>query len=171
MKRRTLPADPPLPELEVYEPDLWVDKWLVEPPHEVRDRRHLAKLVESLATRGWAGRPLLAETVRGGWRAWTGSHRLWAARRVERVTEVPVVVLDKRAYVRVHGRPSRSYCSDTFDDEDRLGRLLECGDHRAALLMARELKFRHADAVRLLRRPGRRVADPEVVGIRPSRRT
>jgi|GEM_PF-3238682 len=167
-KRPTiLDADPEVPELEVFEPDFWVDKWLIEPVHEVHDRRFLRRLVADMAKNGWTGRPLLVETVRKGWRAWTGSHRTWAARLVERVKEIPIVLIDKRSYVRVHGRPKRSYLSDTFDDEDRLGRLLEAGDDRAALLMARECRIPHAE--RLLRRAPRRAADPEIVGIRTRR--
>jgi hypothetical protein len=166
-KPTILSADPEVPELEIYEPDFYVDKFLIEPVHEVRDRRLLHRLCTDMAKNGWTGRPLLVETVRGGWQAWTGSHRTWAARRVRRIEEIPIVLIDKRAYVRVHGRPVRSYLSDTCDDEDRLGRFLEAGDDKAALLMARECHI--ADGDRLLRRQPRRAADPEVVGIRALR--
>lgn len=60
------------------------------------DREHLQSLVESMRNRGWIGRPLLIEEVyRYGFPqyiAWTGSHRIEAAKRVG-LAYIPCLVI------------------------------------------------------------------------------
>lgn len=168
-RRRTAPRPARPDELDLYPPDFWVEPARVEPVHAVGNTKHFRSVLASMKRDGWQGRPLLVESVgAAGWLAWTGSHRTAAAQALG--IPIPVVVLDKRAYVRVHGRPVRSYLSETVDDVDRLGRLLECGDDRAARLMARECGLTAAAAERALRRPRRRTGGPPRAGspLRPA---
>lgn len=155
-------------ELEAYPPDFYVDPDRIEPPHAVRDSAHLRSIVASFRKHGgWCGRPLLVESVgKAGWLSWTGSHRIAGARIVGKkvVSKIPVVLINKLAYVRVHGRPKRSYLSETLEDEERLGRLLECGDERAARLMAREVGLDLDETEQAIRRPRRRTGGPSRVG-------
>jgi hypothetical protein len=147
-------------DLVRFPPDFWVPPHRIEPPHGVRRPKHFESLVRSFQRHGWRGRPVLVETIgRDGWLGWTSSHRLPAAIQAG-VKLVPIVVLDKAAYVRVHGRPKRSFLSETSEDEERLGRLIECGDERAARLMARECGLTPLDAEHLLRRPRRTTGGP-----------
>jgi hypothetical protein len=143
-----------------FRPDFWVALERVEPLHEVRSTPKFLALVRSFKKFKWQGRPLLVESVGlAGWLSWTGSHRI-AAALAAGIKQVPVILLNKRAYVRVHGRPKRSYLSETVEDEERLGRLLECGDERAARLMARECGLSPLDLEHILREPRRQTGGP-----------
>lgn len=155
-------------EIELYPPDFYVNPKRIEPPHDVKDSAHLRSIVASFRKHGgWCGRPLLVESVgRAGWLSWTGSNRIKAAWIVGEkiVPEIPVVLIDKRAYVHVHGRPKRSYLSETIEDEERLGRLIECGDERAARLMAREVGLDLDATERAIRQTKRKTGGPSRVG-------
>lgn len=64
------------------------------PPHEVRDTDKLSALVAAMTADGWSGRALLVVARGDRYVAWTGSHRL-AAARAAGVTNVPVVVVSE----------------------------------------------------------------------------
>ena len=69
----------------------------VEPPHRANNAEKLALLTASMEG-GWQGRPLvLLEGGAGGWFAWTGSHRIQAARDAG-LEEVPAVLLDNELW-------------------------------------------------------------------------
>lgn len=101
-----------------------------------------ARLVDGMSRRGWRGRPLLVEEVEGGWLAWTGTHRLYAA-LASGVWRVPVVEVDKRRWKKAHGPPpsGTAMLSETFEDECRLGWLLMTGDEPAIELMRYEVLY------------------------------
>ena len=61
--------------------------------HEVRDYDKLQGLVNSMQTEGWTGRPLLTFFNGKVDYAWTGSHRITAARIVD--VDVPVLRIDE----------------------------------------------------------------------------
>jgi hypothetical protein len=126
-------------------PDEIIPTDKIMPVHDVTDTTKLERLVNSMATEGWQGDPILV--IAGGnepHRALTGSHR-WAAANQEGIN-VPVRVLD----------PGLSVDDEIEDlwfnlanaggsDEDRLElleRLLEAGevDADAVDLMRRELE-------------------------------
>ena len=84
-----------------------VDPRNITPLHRVKKRRkhHLRELVRRLRESGWQGRPLLVERIgRNRYQAWTGTHRLAAARRL-RMRRVPVVVIDSQKWIRRWGPP------------------------------------------------------------------
>src|SRR3974390_1873180 len=80
----------------------WINPGRVEPPHEVRELGKYERLVHHMSEHGWQGRPLIGrvsfhsrvfedEHVMYAYDAWTGSHRIAAARVVG--VSVPLVVL------------------------------------------------------------------------------
>lgn len=87
--------------------DAWGDRWSVslterqdvadpaniEPLHEVRDAGKLEALVASMERDGWQGRPLLVSARDGRFFAYTGSHRI-AAARAAGLDRVPVVIIE-----------------------------------------------------------------------------
>jgi len=105
-----------------------VDPKIISPLHKIKPSRRteLRELMQSMAT-GWQGRPLLVEPalVAGGrysYQAWTGTHRLAAARRL-RIRLVPIVIIDTRRWVQRWGRP-KGLLIDEFDDETFLRRII-----------------------------------------------
>lgn len=121
----------------------------IEPLHEVQDEDKLADLARAMEEDGWLGRPLLVEDLgRGsGYRAWTGSHRLPAA-RLAGLESVPAVLVDTAKLARVL-EPRRqlgvlSYVAATSDDDERLALLREAGDVKAAALMLAEVRANEA---------------------------
>lgn len=67
----------------------------VQPPHEVdAHSSHLQEILASLQEHGWTGRPLLVEELPdGNYRAWTGSHRIAAAKKL-RLSTVPCLLIN-----------------------------------------------------------------------------
>jgi hypothetical protein len=61
----------------------------IAPPHEVRDEAKKDRLAEAMGEHGWQGRPLLVVDT-GTDTAWTGSHRLEAAKQAG-LDHIPVV--------------------------------------------------------------------------------
>jgi hypothetical protein len=117
----------------------------INPPHLVTDRAKYRSMIEAFEqSEDWEGRPLLVEERGDGtYQAWTGSHRIAAARVVWVV--VPVVVIDREALDRVHGqeRPGlhfdRTGSSGSDGDQDRIEYLEAAGDAQAAALMQEEV--------------------------------
>jgi hypothetical protein len=71
----------------------------VRPVNRARDEALLAHLVESMTKDGWTQRPLLVEETSLGlsspqYFAWTGSHRIEAAKRVK-LPSIPCCVLQQ----------------------------------------------------------------------------
>lgn len=59
--------------------------------HSVTDPRKASRLAESMQADGWHGEPLLVVKYGDGYQAWTGTHRLAAAKSAG--VDVPVYVL------------------------------------------------------------------------------
>ena len=64
----------------------------IEPLHEVRDAGKLETLTASMERNGWQGRAILVSVRDGGFFAYTGSHRI-AAARAAGLEQIPVVVI------------------------------------------------------------------------------
>ena len=98
----------------------------LDPLHEVRDETKLAMLVASMDADGWTGRPLLVQDTGEGWyQAWTGSHRIAAAREAG-IDSIPCVVIDNPT-LDPHG-----------SDSTRARELSRAGLDAAADLMSQE---------------------------------
>ena len=123
--------------------DVPIDK--INPLHEVRNEDKLVKLTEAMKQEGWKGRPLVVEPLGEGYQAWTGSHRLPAAKEAG-IETIPVLVIDFDKVVAVmrgwgyeldelrHG-----IGDSLIEDEDRYDILMEAGDKEAAKLMHEEV--------------------------------
>ena len=86
----------------------------VEPPHRANNAEKLQRLTASMEEGGWQGRPLVVLEVADGFAAWTGSHRLQAARDAG-LEEVPAVLLDNELW-------------EVIDEE--LGNIWDRGGHQ-----------------------------------------
>lgn len=118
----------------------------VTPLRGAIDSAKVAHLTRSMAYRGWSGPPLLAEPMpHGSYVAWTGRHRLLAARSA-RLSWVPLLLVDVARWAQVHGSPCPyGAVYDTRDDIHRAMSLAMAGDLTAASLMAHEISgARHA---------------------------
>lgn len=126
----------------------WIEPELIEPPHEVRDRAKLARLIDAMnADERWTHRPLLAiEDPVYGYVALTGSHRIAAAREVW--AEIPVVVVDggraarRGLTVDLVGRQLRLFFRGRMltDEDEKIAALRAIGDRAAARLMQMEIE-------------------------------
>ena len=122
---------------------LAVDPRNITPLLRVKKSRkhHLRELVRRLRESGWQGRPLLVErTGRNRYQAWTGTHRLAAARRL-RMRRVPVVVIDGQKWLRRWGPPEDLIVDEVDDDFDKYVALLQAGDTLAARVMHQEVEL------------------------------
>jgi hypothetical protein len=92
---------------------------------------HLDGLVASMQDEGWTGRPLLViESGSGVFFAWTGSHRI-AAARIAGLDSIPCYVLDEsQLQVFAHD----AHC-DAVTDGERLVVIRQTGDEHAIALM------------------------------------
>lgn len=124
--------------------DVWIG--LINPPHGVTDPDKLSRIEADMRANGWTGRPILVERYGDGYQAWTGSHRLAAARRVSRDLDIPVVVIDHDKMVATHGEMlNDKWLTQSGDDYDRLAMLVEAGDDEAAALMREEIEANEAE--------------------------
>lgn len=110
-----------------------IDPWEIEPLHEPRNKRHLRELVSSMRKDGWVGRPLLCIECADGIVAWTGSHRIEAA-RVACLSAIPCYVM-----------PESCIATDDVDartghvmDYERLKAVVHTGDEDAIRIMWQE---------------------------------
>jgi hypothetical protein len=120
-----------------------VDPRNITPLHRVKKRRkhHLRELIWRLRTFGWQGRPILVEEIAPNrYQAWTGTHRLAAARRL-RWRRVPVVLIDPRKWIRRWGKPEGLIVDEVDDDFDKYVTLLQAGDKLAARIMHLEVEL------------------------------
>lgn len=96
--------------------------------HAVNDTAKLADLVESMRAEGWTGRPILAHQDCNGACAWSGVHRVNAAR----IAGIEVPVLWVVGDVERMG-------DECYDDDDRMAELVSAKDVDAIELMQIEL--------------------------------
>jgi len=117
-------------EVEVL---LLIDTDLIKPLHGPRHDRILSVLLESMLEDGWNGRPLLVIERADDYQAWTGSHRLEAA-RMAGIEEIPCYILQEADLLRC----GHDALFGHVDDSDRLEILRDVGDEGAFHLMAQE---------------------------------
>ena len=117
----------------------------IRPLHEVRNKTKLEALTKEIEQHGWTGNPVLVEKVGDGYRAWTGTHRL-AAAKAAGLDTVPVVFVDtEKVWKALRYKEDISkiikdgLVDATYDDEDRYKLLEEAGDAQAAALMQEEV--------------------------------
>jgi len=124
----------------------------IRPLHEVRNKTKLKALTEKIAEHGWQGGPILVEEVLDrGYRAWTGTHRL-AAAKAAGLDTVPVVLVDvEKVWEELRmreldfGKIKDGLVDATYDDEDRYKLLEAAGDDRAAALMHNEVEMNESE--------------------------
>lgn len=133
--------------------DTWGDRWAIslteradkadpadiEPLHEVRDAKKLEALVASMGRGGWQGRPILVSARDGRFFAYTGSHRI-AAARAAGLDQVPVVVIEIAEEPATDG-PATDGVEDeegTAVEFDEFGRLVLGDDDDARATPLRE---------------------------------
>jgi hypothetical protein len=74
-------------------PDALMPANKLKPINGIEDRQKFNKLVQSMSTNGWQGRPILVYQDMGKAKAITGSHRIAAARKLG--LDVPVLYVNK----------------------------------------------------------------------------
>ena len=102
----------------------------VEPLYLPRSNRQLGELVASMTAEGWLGRALLVIEADSIFYAWTGSHRIAAAREAK-LTEIPCYVVPEERIAQHGVTATRGHC----DDSDRLAVIQKTGDDTAIFLM------------------------------------
>ena len=102
----------------------------VAPLHEARRPTLLAELVADMQERGWQGRDLLVIETESAYQAWTGSHRIAAAREVGLKT-IPCYVIQEKKLLK-HGMDA---VSGHVCDYERLAIMRKVGDETAIHLM------------------------------------
>jgi len=104
----------------------------VSPPHGITDDAKHQRLVTGMRRVGWAGRPVIVESIGGRFQAWTGSHRIAAAR---------VACVSVRAYLlNPDNRPlNLGDPTQLMRDTVRIKMLAPLGDSYATGLMQREI--------------------------------
>jgi hypothetical protein len=78
----------------------------------------------------------------GRYQAWTGSHRLTAAKGIFRL--VPVFTVDADRLDKEHGEPEETHFAEAgATNQERLDYLLAAGDDEAGDLIAEEIAANH----------------------------
>jgi len=101
--------------------------------HEPRSSRHLRNLAKDMKANGWCGRPLLVIERDSDFLAWTGSHRI-AAARLAGLDFIPCYVLQESDLT------SRGFDAERghVEDYERLAILKAVGDETAIRIMWQE---------------------------------
>ena len=128
------------------EHDLETSAGSISTVHGVTDQNKFNALVTSMKESGWVGRPVLVEEHGDGYQAWTGSHRIAAAKKAG--VMVPVVVMDSNAIQQYladnDAEPGSLFdygaSQAALDDDEKLRLLEEFGDERAIALLREELE-------------------------------
>lgn len=120
---------------------LAIDPHDIRPLHSIDRPVALEELVESMQANGWVGRPLLViERTDGTFQAWTGTHRIQAARDIG-LSTVPCYVVREWKLIEVGADALWGHSLDF----QRLKLLRKTGDKKAIELMATETwSNRHA---------------------------
>ena len=119
-----------------------VDPLHVTPLHGILQSRahHLRELIDRMRRDGWEGRSLIVEeTTPHRYQAWTGTHRLAAARRVG--LRVPILLIDKDKWIRRWGEPRGLFVDEVGGDMDKFVKLFDAGDMLAARTMHQEIEL------------------------------
>jgi hypothetical protein len=109
-----------------------IDPEEIEPLHGVRNHALFDDLTASMKENGWKGRRLLVIDRESEYLAWTGSHRIAAAREAG-LAVVPCYALDEQELLK------RGFdCDQPIMDYQRLEILKKIGDKDAIHLMWQE---------------------------------
>jgi hypothetical protein len=108
----------------------FLDIDLIVPLHEPRSAALLAELKDSMMEDGWNGRALLVIEREADYLAWTGSHRLAAAKSVG-ISHVPCHVVSEASLADVGADSGWGH----VEDSDRLRIIQEIGDEDAIAIM------------------------------------
>jgi hypothetical protein len=106
---------------------------IITPLHKPRSDRHLQNLTSEMKENGWNGRPLLVIEGDSDYLAWTGSHRI-AAARLAGFTSVPCYVLPESKLTAVGFDAEWGL----VEDRERLEILRKVGDETALRIMWQE---------------------------------
>jgi hypothetical protein len=110
-----------------------IDPAEIKPLHEVRSRKLLNDLVADMRKNGWRGRPLLVIEREADYVAWTGSHRIAAAKKAGLVA-VPCYVLHERQLLHHDCDAEWGH----VEDWERLKIIQKVGDEAALSIMWQE---------------------------------
>jgi ParB-like chromosome segregation protein Spo0J len=110
-----------------------LDPCELEPLHEPNNERFLQTLIEDMQSNGWTDRPLLVIATENGFVAWTGSHRIAAAREAG-LSTVPCYVLDESALRPFEVDAKNGHAMD----HERLDIMQKLGDPDAISLMQQD---------------------------------
>jgi hypothetical protein len=111
-----------------------IDPEEIDPLHEVRNFDLVDELAAAMKENGWEGRPLLLiERSSAGYLAWTGSHRISAARQAG-LSAVPCYVIQERQLLDHGFEADRGHVMD----HERLEILRKIGDETALHIMWQE---------------------------------
>ena len=107
-----------------------IDPAEITPLHEVRNETLLNWLSADMQENGWEGRPLLVIDRPSGFLAWTGSHRIVAAKNAK-LPSVPCYVIQENELIE------RGFDCEWghVEDYERLEILRKIGDEQAIHLM------------------------------------
>ena len=111
----------------------YVELESVTPLHKPRSDRHLQNLTAEMKENGWKGRPLLVIERDSDYLAWTGSHRI-AAARLASLTSIPCYILPESKLTAVGFDAEWGH----VEDRERLEILRKVGDGAAFLIMWQE---------------------------------
>jgi len=105
----------------------------ITPRHEALSRKHLKELADDMRENGWQGRPLLVIERDNDYLAWTGSHRIAAARDAG-LNQIPCYVLSESKLIALGFEAERGH----VEDRERLEILRKLGDEIAISIMWQE---------------------------------
>lgn len=130
--------------------------------HPVYRKAQVRVLTRSMRLHGWKGRSLVGEALQcGDLQAWTGSHRVPAARRA-RLTSIPVRLVDRAAIGKALGVDPTTidgallhHLPPNWYDDDRAAFLKKIGDELGASALATEVEENALERRRRQRRTRR----------------
>ena len=110
-----------------------INPWEIKTLHDVTNEGLLENLISDMIENGWHGRPLLVIETEDNYFAWTGTHRVHAAREAG-FESIPCYVLDE-SVLKKHGFDA---VHDHVLDYERVKILRKVGDETALSLMVDE---------------------------------
>lgn len=105
----------------------------ITPLHAARYRKHVRELAHDMRRNGWQGRPLLVIERDNDYLAWTGSHRIAAAKEAG-IRQIPCYSLSESKLIALGFEADWGH----VEDRDRLEILRKVGDENAISIMWQE---------------------------------
>jgi hypothetical protein len=112
---------------------IYLDPKEITALHEARSHQHLGELTDDMERNGWTGRPLLVIERENDYLAWTGSHRIAAAKEVG-LRQIPCYVLSESKLLALGFDAQWGH----VEDRERLAILRKVGDEVALSIMWQE---------------------------------